>query len=211
MDAGLAGLLGGIIGAAVGAVGAVGSAAVTGRKAETQARIQSEMQLQQLKLQLRADTVRQQHDPRREAYAEFLTQARRMGYSKANIYMVLHTAYLDRASRPTDELISSIHEPLDELTGKLEDLTGLWSVVNILGPDSVHIPASRLYKESCKIVEAVLEYSQEVIAAIMEDAPFPDPVNSLARSEDCERALLSAVGDFLDAIRPILDIDAIWI
>ncbi|MFG3098242.1 hypothetical protein [Streptomyces sp. NPDC048202] len=209
MDAGLAGLLGGIIGAVVGAVGAVASAAVTGRKAEAQARIQSEMQLQQLRLQLRADVIRQQHDPRREAYAEFLAQAREIGHPKANIYMALHTAYLDRESRPMDELVSNIHGPIDGLSGKLHDLTVKYSVVNVLGPDSLRVPASRLYVEACRVVELVIEDSREVTTAIIDNAPFPGLEDSLARAGDLEGSLLSAADDFLDAIRPILDLDAI--
>ncbi|MFJ8081825.1 hypothetical protein ACIQ6Y_14555 [Streptomyces sp. NPDC096205] len=211
MDAGLAGLLGGIIGAAVGAVGAVGSAAVTGRKAENQARIQSQMQLQQLRMQIRADTVRQQHDPRREAYANFLTQARRIGESKANIYMSLHNAYIDRETRPTEEIVSRIHEPLDELTGKLNVLTELWSMVNVVGPDSLYLPASRLYRVACEIVEGMLEYSHEVNIAIMENSIFPDPEDSFTRDASLDQALLEASSNFLDTIRPILDIESMRI
>ncbi|MFC8816862.1 hypothetical protein [Streptomyces rochei] len=210
MDAGLAGLLGGIIGAAVGAVGAVASAAVTSRKAETQARTQSEMQLQQLKMQLRADTVRQQHDPRREAYAEFLTQARRIGESKGNIYLALHLAHTERESRPEEEILLSIHESIDELAGMLNDLTGLWSKVNVLGPDSIYIPASRLYTAASRVVAGILEYAKEVNRAIIDNAPFPDPEAPFMGDADSDQAILEASGEFPDAIRPVLDIDNMW-
>ncbi|MGW6897581.1 hypothetical protein [Streptomyces sp. NBC_01727] len=71
MDAGLAGLLGGVIGAAVGAVGATASAWITGRKAEQQARIQSETQLGQARLQLDAERTRALLGSRKSAYLAF--------------------------------------------------------------------------------------------------------------------------------------------
>ncbi|GAA5017271.1 hypothetical protein [Streptomyces siamensis] len=71
MDAGLAGLLGGVIGAAVGAVGATASAWITGRKAEQQAKIQSETQLGQARLQLDAERTRGLRESRKSAYLAF--------------------------------------------------------------------------------------------------------------------------------------------
>ncbi|MFF5483453.1 hypothetical protein ACFY5C_39915 [Streptomyces sp. NPDC012935] len=71
MDAGFAGLLGGVIGAAVGAVGATASAWITGRKAEQQAKIQSETQLGQARLQIEADRARALSDSRKSAYLAF--------------------------------------------------------------------------------------------------------------------------------------------
>ncbi|MEU9662986.1 hypothetical protein [Streptomyces chartreusis] len=71
MDAGLAGLLGGVIGAAVGAVGATASAWITGRKAEQQAKIQSDTQLGQARLQIDAERARVLGDSRKSAYLAF--------------------------------------------------------------------------------------------------------------------------------------------
>jgi len=71
MDAGLAGLLGGVIGAAVGAVGATASAWITGRKAEQQAKIQSETQLGQARLQIDAERTRALRESRKSAYLAF--------------------------------------------------------------------------------------------------------------------------------------------
>jgi hypothetical protein len=71
MDAGLAGLLGGVIGAAVGAVGATASAWITGRKAEQQARIQSETQLGQARLQIEAERTLALRASRKSAYLAF--------------------------------------------------------------------------------------------------------------------------------------------
>ncbi|MFD3504238.1 hypothetical protein [Streptomyces sp. NPDC058678] len=71
MDAGLAGLLGGVIGAAVGAVGATASAWVTGRKAEQQAKIQSETQLRQARLQIDTAWTRALRESRKSAYLAF--------------------------------------------------------------------------------------------------------------------------------------------
>ncbi|WP_354392699.1 hypothetical protein OH781_05795 [Streptomyces sp. NBC_01550] len=71
MDAGLAGLLGGIIGAAVGALGATASAWITGRKAEQQAKIQSEAQLGQARLQIDAERTRALRESRKSAYLAF--------------------------------------------------------------------------------------------------------------------------------------------
>ncbi|WP_159403855.1 hypothetical protein [Streptomyces sp. NRRL S-646] len=71
MDAGLAGLLGGVIGAAVGAVGATASAWITGRKAEQQAKIQSEAQLGQARLQIDAERTRALRESRKSAYLAF--------------------------------------------------------------------------------------------------------------------------------------------
>ncbi|MCG7206557.1 hypothetical protein [Streptomyces arenae] len=71
MDAGLAGLLGGVIGAAVGAVGATASAWITGRKAEQQAKIQSETQLGQARLQIDAERTRALREARKSAYLAF--------------------------------------------------------------------------------------------------------------------------------------------
>ncbi|MYU37742.1 hypothetical protein GTW52_32345 [Streptomyces sp. SID8358] len=208
MDAGLAGLLGGIIGAAVGAIGAVGSAAVAGRKAEKQAHIQSQTQLRQLRMQIKADIILQQHSPRQEAYASFLAQARKVGESKANIYLALHSAYIDRHSHPTEEIVERIHGPLDELTSKLNSLTEIRSTVNVLGPDSIDSETSRLYRVACEIVKEILEYSHKVNIAIMENSTFPDPEDTFTRDANLDRALLEASSGFLDAVRPILDIGA---
>ncbi|MGY5031277.1 hypothetical protein ACWC9U_10155 [Streptomyces sp. 900116325] len=71
MDAGLAGLLGGVIGAAVGAVGATASAWITGRKAEQQAKIQSETQLGQARIQIDAERIRALRESRKSAYLAF--------------------------------------------------------------------------------------------------------------------------------------------
>ncbi|MGW4873734.1 hypothetical protein [Streptomyces chartreusis] len=71
MDAGLTGLLGGVIGAAVGAVGATASAWITGRKAEQQAKIQSDTQLGQARLQIDAERARALDDSRKSAYLAF--------------------------------------------------------------------------------------------------------------------------------------------
>ncbi|MCY0925078.1 hypothetical protein OTB20_02435 [Streptomyces sp. H27-H1] len=71
MDAGLAGLLGGVIGAAVGALGATASAWITGRKAEQQAKIQSESQMGQARLQIDAERTRALRESRKSAYVAF--------------------------------------------------------------------------------------------------------------------------------------------
>jgi hypothetical protein len=71
MDAGLAGLLGGVFGAAVGAVGATASAWITGRKAEQQAKIQSEAQLGQARLQIDAERTRALRESRKIAHLAF--------------------------------------------------------------------------------------------------------------------------------------------
>ncbi|MET7437995.1 hypothetical protein ACWERY_11175 [Streptomyces sp. NPDC004082] len=71
MDAGLAGLLGGVIGAAVGAIGATTSAWITGRKAEQQAKIQSETQLGHTRLQINAERTRALGESRKNAYLAF--------------------------------------------------------------------------------------------------------------------------------------------
>jgi hypothetical protein len=71
MDAGLAGLLGGVVGAAVGALGATASAWITGKKAESQAHIQSSVQMRQARLQIEADRVRALRESRKAAYVDF--------------------------------------------------------------------------------------------------------------------------------------------
>ncbi|MFC9749944.1 hypothetical protein [Streptomyces niveus] len=71
MDAGLVGLLGGVIGAAVGALGATASAWITGGKAEQQAKIQSEAQMGQARLQIEAERSRALRESRKSAYVAF--------------------------------------------------------------------------------------------------------------------------------------------
>lgn len=60
MDAGLAGLLGGVIGATVGGIFSTVSAHLTGRKAEQQARIQADAQLEQAKIQAQVQLAQAQ-------------------------------------------------------------------------------------------------------------------------------------------------------
>jgi hypothetical protein len=60
MDAGLAGLLGGVIGATVGGIFSAISAHLTGRKAEQQARIQANSQLEQARIQAQVQLAQAQ-------------------------------------------------------------------------------------------------------------------------------------------------------
>ncbi|MEV7153397.1 hypothetical protein AB0N77_02055 [Streptomyces misionensis] len=60
MDAGLAGLLGGVIGATVGGIFSTVSAHLTGRKAEQQARIQANSQLEQARMQAQVQLAQAQ-------------------------------------------------------------------------------------------------------------------------------------------------------
>ncbi|MFJ5088746.1 hypothetical protein [Streptomyces sp. NPDC088674] len=207
MDAGLAGLLGGVIGAAVGAIGAVGSAVVTGRKTEMQVRIQVEAQLRQARMQIKAEDARQQLEPRRVAYTEFLTQARRISESKVEILLSLHLAYTERHSRTEEETMQSINGTLAELTEKLNLLTHLWSKVSIIGPASTSIPASALYRASTSTVSEILTYGSTVADAITNDTSFPDPENPFQRIGIAEQELFEAAQHFTTSVRPILDID----
>lgn len=152
MDAGLAGLLGGVIGAAVGALGTTAGAWITGRKAETQARIQAdalreqtrqqvEAQLEQVRLQVKSSHYLDRRESRAQAYAAFV-----------NILTDLEKA-LRNASRYVREDHDEAPENLEEATRRHLELAALKPRAQIEGPWPVGIAARRTVAASSQVVE----------------------------------------------------------
>lgn len=194
MDAGLTGLLGGVIGAAVGALGTTAGAWITGRKAETQAHVQAQAQLAQIRMQLHADHVRAHNESRRAVYADFITR------HEDFIEFVDERWRLGFPSSMSWEEASGIVATVKDLEHALRRA---WSYVAVEGPDDVVKAAVSLLLEGSKIRRAVIKDAGHVHASEFDE---------VTRRDECivqVRAYNKSADAFVHAARHALRDDGI--
>lgn len=187
MDAGWAA----IAGAAVGATGTAVAALITGWWARGQARIQADSQLQQVRLQLRSEQYHQLRAPRIEAYDAFM----------ARVYVVLdkiHNTILDTRDMTRDQARQYVRE----LKADVDSLQPLWSRVAILGPNSVATKGISVIRDLTETGHAATTFVNAHADGTEERDAARDNLSHLYLSA------AGSIGDFIEAARPVLDIDA---
>ncbi|MFJ6571320.1 hypothetical protein ACIQNU_28295 [Streptomyces sp. NPDC091292] len=186
MDAGLAAVLG----ATVGATGTALAAVATGWWARSQAKLQASTQLQQTRLQLRSDQLYQQRGPRVDAYDAFL----------GGSYTVLdkiHNAIIDSRGMGRVEADQFIRS----LKGEVDGLQPLWSRVAILGPHRVASAGLVLLHGIAEAGRIATAY----VHAVVDESDAREQI----KDDLSQRYFATAetVSDFIEAARPVLDLD----